>query len=68
MYATITDAKCNLEQYADAINRGRNDDFRFYVNGKTVSFSHSYGRTISDEEALSNLEWFLKGREYTITK
>lgn len=67
MYATITDKKINLEEYADAVNRGRTDDYRFYVAGNHVHFTHVYERVISEEDQLSNLQWFLQGREYTIS-
>ncbi len=57
----------NLEKYADVINDGRNDNIYFYVNGSTVTVSYTYGQ-LSINEQLSELQWFLNGKDFTITQ
>ena len=58
---------CNLEKYADAINNGRNDNIYFYVNGSNVTVSHTYAN-LSIDEQLIQLQWFLTGKDFTITQ
>lgn len=58
---------CNLDKYADAINNGRNDNIYFYVNGSKVTVSCTYGQ-LSVDDQLSELQWFLNGKDFTITQ
>ena len=66
MKAIVTNT-ANLEQSANVTNSGRTDGVYFYVNGNSVTVSHPH-RVMREEEQTEELNWFLSGKDFKLSK
>ena len=67
VYAIVKD-KNNLDKYANVVNNGRIDGTYFYVSGlydNEISVCNKY-RQLSEDEQISELEYFLTNRSFEI--
>lgn len=67
LIATVKYNSEKLELAAKAMNNGRTDGVYFHVNDSRVSVSNPHYR-MTEKDQLDELNWFLIGFEYQITK
>lgn len=66
MNALVTNST-NLQKRSQVVNAGRTDGTYFYVNGNSVEVSNP-SLKMTEEQQISELEWFLNDREFEFNK